>query len=83
VVKLCGSNFEQHEQLAAPDRRTLVYRGRRIIPERRRRFGWLATVAAWAVERHEVEIDIEGDRVRDVQARVRRSRLAALDDAVA
>jgi hypothetical protein len=76
LIRLCGPNFEQHEQLAAPNLRTLVYRGRRLIPERRRRFGWLATVDHWTVEHHEVEIDLEGDRVRDVQARVRRSRMA-------
>ena len=81
VVRLCGPNFEQHEQLAAPNRRTLIYRGRLIIPERRRRFGWLATIDHWALEHHEVEIDVEGDRVRDVQARVRRSRLASPESA--
>jgi hypothetical protein len=81
VVALCGPNFEQHEQLTAPNRRTLVYRGRRVIPERRRRLGWLATVAHWSVEHHEVEIEIEDDRVRDVQARVRRSRLASPEGA--
>jgi hypothetical protein len=81
VVKLLGPNFEQLEQLAAPDRRTLVYRGRRISPERRRQLGWFATVSHWTQEQHEAEIEIEGDRVRDVQARVRRSRLASPESA--
>lgn len=56
LIRLCGPNFEQHEQLAAPSRRTLVYRD-------------------WAVEHHEVEIDLEGDHVSNVRARVRRARM--------
>ena len=39
--------------------------------------GWLATVHHWDVEQHEVGIELERDVVRDVQARVRRSRLAS------
>ena len=50
-------------------------RGQRVVPHRRRSFGWFATVGHWDVEDHEVQIDFERDRVRDVQARVRRSRL--------
>jgi hypothetical protein len=76
VVRLCGPPPEEQEQTASPDRRVLLYRGRRVVPQRRRTFGWLATVDHWDVEQHEVEIDLEGDRVRDVQARVRRARLA-------
>ena len=75
VLRLCGPDAEEHEQLGTPRRRTLVYRGRRIVPQRRRTFGWFATVSHWDVEHHEVEIDVEGDRVRDLQARVTRSRL--------
>jgi hypothetical protein len=77
VVRLCGPPAEEHEQLGTPRRRTLVYRGRLIVPQRRRTFGWLATVSQWHLENHEVEIDVEGDRVRDLQARVTRSRLAS------
>jgi hypothetical protein len=36
----------------------------------------VATIDHWDVEHHEVEIDIEHDVVRDVQARVRRTRSA-------
>src|SRR5262249_31069258 len=75
VVQLAGPDFEQHEQLAAPTRHTLIYRGRRLTPERRRSYGWLSTVDHWTAEDHEVEIEVEDGRVRDVQARVRRSRL--------
>lgn len=76
VLRLCGPSAEEHERLESPDRRTLVYRGRRVVPHWRRRLGWLATVGHWDVEHHEVEIALERDRVSDVQARLRRSRLA-------
>src|SRR5262245_25506516 len=82
VLRLAGPDFEQHEQLAAPNRRTLVYRGRRLTPERRRSYGWLSTVDHWEVEDHEVEIEIEDGRVRDLQARVRRSRLLTPEGAL-
>ena len=76
VLDLCGRTVEERTSpLGAPDRRTLVYRGRRIVPRRRRVAGLLATVTHWDVEDHEVEIVLEHDIVRDVQAHVRRSRL--------
>ncbi len=74
VLRLCGPNGEEFEQLGAPDRRTLIYRGHKVVPQVRRTFGWLATVSHWDVEHHEVEIALDHERVRDVQARVRRSR---------
>ncbi len=76
VLRLCGMEAEEHERLESPDRRTLIYRGRRVVPHWRRRFGWLATVRHWDVEHHEVEIELEGGRISGVQARVRRSRLS-------
>jgi hypothetical protein len=75
VVRLCGPNAEHDEDLGDPDHRTLTYRGRRAVPRWQRTFGWLATVSRWDIEHHEVRIELEGNRVRDVQARVRRSRL--------
>ena len=75
ILSLCGPDPEERERLSAPGRRTLVYRGRRVVPHGRRRLGWLATVHRWDVEHHEVEIELDGDRVRDVQAQVHRSRL--------
>ncbi len=75
VVRLCGAHPEEHEQLATPERRTLVYRGRRVVPRRRRRLGWLATISRWDVEHHEVEITLDRGIVQDVQARVRRTHL--------
>jgi len=77
VLRLCGADVEEQSRLTAPERRRLVYRGRRVVPQRRRAFGWLATVAHWDVEQHEVDIELERDVVRDVQARVTRSRLNA------
>ena len=77
VLRYCGQDAEEHEQLTAPGRRTLIYRGRRVVPQGRRRLGWLATVRRWSIEQHEVEITLERDVVTDVQARVRRSPLAS------
>jgi hypothetical protein len=75
VRRLCGPDAEVLEKLDAPGRHTLVYRGRRVVPQPRRRFGWLATVSRWDVEDHEVQIDLAGDLVTDVKAQVRRARL--------
>ena len=76
ILDLCGPDPEERERLSEPGRRTLVYRGRRVVPHRRRRLGWLATVNRWDIEHHEVEIELDGDRVLDVQAQVQRSRLS-------
>jgi hypothetical protein len=76
VLRLSGPDAEEHEQLTAPGRRTLLYRGQRVAPQGRRGLGWFATVSRWSVERHEVEITIERDVVTDVQARVRRTPIA-------
>jgi hypothetical protein len=76
VVRLCGREVEEQEDLGSPGRRTLIYRGRRIVPQPRRRFAWLATVSHWDLESHEVEIQFDRDRVRNVQQRLRRARSA-------
>jgi len=76
VLRSCGPEAEEHEQLTTPGRRTLIYRGRRVVPQGRRRLGWLATVRRWSIEQHEVEIALERNVVTDVQARVRRSPLS-------
>jgi len=75
VLRLCGPHAEEQAHLPSGETRALVYRGQRVVPNRRRSFGWFATVGHWDVEDHEVQIDFERDRVRDIQARVRRSRL--------
>ncbi len=75
VLRLCGHPEEETEQLQSPPRRRLVYRGRRTIPQRRLNLGWVATVNGWNAEEHEVVVDLEGDRVHDVQSRIRRFRL--------
>jgi hypothetical protein len=74
VLALCGPGAEQQEKFPSPEHRTLVYRGRRVVPRDRRLFGWLTTVSAWDVEHHEVQIEFEGDVVSDVKALVRRSQ---------
>jgi hypothetical protein len=74
VLDLLGRTVEERQSLNAPDRRTLIYRGKRIVPRRRRVAGLLATVTHWDVEEHEVEIVLEHDIVRDVDAHVRRAR---------
>ena len=79
--QLCGSDGEVVEKLGAPGARTLIYRGRRVVPARRRSFGWLIAVSRWDVESHEVQIDVEGDVVTDVRAQVRRSQLDRLEPA--
>lgn len=74
VLKLVPGHPEEHERLESPGRRTLVYRGRRVVPHRKRALGWFATVDHWDVEHHEVEVELDGDVVSDVHARVRRAR---------
>ena len=80
VLRLCDGHPDELERLVSPyhspDQRTLVYRGRRVVPHRKRSLGWLGTVDHWDVEHHEVEIALERNVVRDIQARVRRTRLA-------
>lgn len=75
VVTLCGPPVEEREDLTSPNRKTLIYRGRRLVPEARRILGWLSAVRRWEVETHEVRIEMDGDVVRDVEAQMRRYRL--------
>ena len=76
VVRVCGVPQEEtQELLGATTRRTLVYRGRTTSPRRRLNLGWVATVDGWGAEDHEVVVELDGDRVRDVQCRVRRFRI--------
>lgn len=75
VLRKCGPDADEMERSASPGHRTLVYRGQRVVPRRRRTFGWLATVDRWDLERHEVEIEMENDVVADVQSLVHRTRL--------
>ena len=79
VRQLCGPCSEEVEQLDEPGKRTLVYRSRRLAPQRSRSWGWIATVDHWEVELQEVDIAVTQDVVGDVQARVRRTRLAHPD----
>jgi hypothetical protein len=74
VMRLCGAVVEEEERLDQPDRRVLVYRGWRAVPETRQRMKWVATVHAWEVFAQEARIEIERDVVKDVQVSIRRSR---------
>ena len=74
VLRLCGAEVEEEERLDQPDRRVLVYRGWRAVPETRWRMKWVATVEAWEIIAQEARIEIERDVVKDVQVRIRRSR---------
>lgn len=74
VLRLVGSAPEEEQRLPSGEIRAVIYRGELLVPHRGRRFGWFATVRHWELEHHEVQIDFEQDRVRDVQARIRRTR---------
>ncbi len=74
VRRLCGRPDEEHHRRGASQRRTLVYRGTRQLPSPRRPLGPLATVHHWEEEQHELEIELDGDRVSAVLSRVRRQR---------
>lgn len=83
LVRIIGTSPEEFEQLDGSGRRTLIYRGRRLVPRLRGRLGWLATLSHWDAEDHEVEIQVDAGVVRDVQARVRRSRVRTPDSIAA
>jgi len=83
VLALCGQDtLEEQERLGAPERRTLVYRGRQVVPKRERRLLWLlSSVSDWELDEQEVEISLERGIVQDVQVRARRTRLPHPDTA--
>lgn len=81
VRRLLGDEAEVVERRGTQDERTLVYRGRHLVPDRRPLLGWLAHVSRWTVEDHEVAITVVDGLVRDVQARVRRARRSSPDAA--
>lgn len=74
VLRVCGPSPDEEARLPSGETRMLVYRGQRRVPHGWRSFGWFGTVSHWDVEHHEVQIDFDHGRVRDIQARVRRSR---------
>ena len=73
VLRVCGAPQEERSRLAGR-RRTLVYRGSALTTHRRFGFGWFATVSHREIEHHEIVIELDGDRVQDIEARVSRSR---------
>ena len=83
MLALCGQDaLEEQERLGDPERRTLVYRGRQVVPKRERRLLWLlSSVSDWELDEQEVEIALERGIVQDVQVRARRTRLPHPDTA--
>ena len=83
VLALCGQDtLEEQQRLGAPEQRTLVYVGRRVVPRQERRLLWfLSSVSGWELEEQTVEITLERNVVQDVQVRVRRARLPHPDTA--
>lgn len=77
IPRIIPGHPEEQERLESPGRKTLVYRGRRVVPHRRRTFLWFATVSHWDVEHHEVDVEVDRGVVSDVHARVRRARAAS------
>ena len=73
VVRMCGAPQEERQR-AGGRQRTLIYRGTVLTAHRRFALGWVAAVSHREVEHHEVVVEIEDDRVRDVEWRVGRSR---------
>ena len=74
VLGWCGPPNEERTRLGSGERRTLLYRGVRRVPQRRLRLGRLATVRRWDEEHHELAIELLDGRVSDVETRVRSSR---------
>jgi hypothetical protein len=79
VVRLCGVPDEHRRRITDDKRRTLVYRATQRRPERGMSVGWFTTVRHWDIERYEIEVELEGDRVHDVVVHVRRSRASSPD----
>ena len=52
----------------------MLYRGTRTVTHPRWALGWLASVRHREIEHHEVTVDLEDDRVREVGTVVRRVR---------
>ena len=77
VLRLCGRPDEEGLRRGPGLRRMLVYRGVRRLPWPRHAVGRLTTVAHWEEEQHELEIELDGDRVTGVQSRLRRVPVAS------
>ncbi len=73
VLRVCGAPQEERQRLGG-GHRTLVYRGTVLNTHRRFALGWFATVSHREIEHHEAVIELEDDRVRDIEWRVGRSR---------
>jgi hypothetical protein len=77
VIRRLGQPDEHRRRMGDGDRHTIVYRATRRVAESGFAVGRLTTVRHWDIERHEVEIDLDGGRARDLRVSVRRSRAAS------
>ncbi|HEV8614305.1 MAG TPA: hypothetical protein VGU22_02325 [Methylomirabilota bacterium] len=77
LLALYGPPDEEHDRRGPGSRRTLIYRGTRLIPRSERALGPLAAAGQWQEEHHELQIDLSGDRVSAVHSRIRRGRVAS------
>jgi hypothetical protein len=79
VIRRLGPPDEHRRRMGDGDRHTIVYRATRRVAESGFAVGRLTTVRHWEIERHEVEIDLDGGRARDLRVSVRRSRPASTE----
>lgn len=65
VLRVCGSDCEEHRQqhLSDEPQRILRYRGQRLVPHRSWRVGKVSHVRHWDIETHEVDVEIQNERV--------------------
>ena len=75
VRALCGVPDEEGHRRGAGLRRTLIYRGARRLARPRMALGRLTRVDHWEEEQHELEVELDADRVSAVQSRVRRAKV--------
>jgi len=69
VLRICGASPEEEARLPSGETRMLVYsRAAGGNHTGGRSFGWFGTVSRWDVEHHEVQIELDHDCVRDIQA---------------
>jgi len=75
VRALCGVPDEEGHRRGSGLRRTLIYRGARRLARPRMALGRLTRVDHWEEEQHELEVELDADRVSAVQSRVRRAKV--------
>jgi len=77
VLAVCGPPDEERVRRASGMSRSLIYRATRRIPRPHLAVGRVTTVSRWDEEQHELEVELNGDRVSAVQFRVSRAKAAS------